>query len=99
MIPVRPRLFVLSLAATTLVAPAAFAHHRQTPPIVALTTGGDTSLPRLPSPGRTTVALGVPQGGSDTAVETVKPYKNPLLVTPLATTGDNQNPAVSFNGS
>ena len=99
MIPVRSRLLVLSLVATTLVTPAAFAHHRQTPPIVPLTVDGDTPLPRLPSPGRTTVALGVSQGGSDTAIQTVKPYKTPIFVTPLATTGDNQNPAVSFNGA
>jgi Tol biopolymer transport system component len=97
MIAVRPRLFALSLAATTLVATAAVAHHRQTPPIVALTTDGDTALPRLPAPGRTTIALAMPQG-ADTAVLSVKPYKTPLLVTPLATVGDNQNPAISFNG-
>jgi hypothetical protein len=82
---------------TTLVATVAFAHHRQTAPIVALTTSGDTPLPRLPSPGRTTVALALP-AGADTTILTVKPYKTPLLVTPLTGSGDNQNPAISFNG-
>jgi Tol biopolymer transport system component len=98
MVHVRPRLLVLSLAATTLAAPAAFAHHRQTPPIVALTTSGDTALPRLPAAGRTTITLAMPQG-ADTAILSVKPYKTPLLVTPLATDGDNQNPAISFTGN
>jgi Tol biopolymer transport system component len=97
MVHVRPRFLALSLAAT-LVATSALAHHRQTPPVVALTTGGDTLLPRLPAPGRTTIALATPQG-ADTAIVSVRPYKTPLLVTPFATTGDNQNPAVSFNGN
>jgi Tol biopolymer transport system component len=97
MVHVRPRFLALALAAT-LVATSALAHHRQTPPVVALTTGGDTPLPRLPAPGRTTIALATPQG-ADTAIMSVKPYKTPLLVTPFATTGDNQNPAVSFNGN
>lgn len=84
--------------AAALTATPALAHHRQTPPIVPLTSGGDTAMPRLPAPGRTTIVLGVPNG-TDKAVETIKPYRTPVLVTPLATTGDNQNPAISFTGT
>jgi Tol biopolymer transport system component len=87
----------LSLAAS-LVATTTFAHHRQTPPVVALTTEGDTDLPRLPAAGRTTLTLAAPQG-ADVSILAIKPYKNPLLKTPLATTGDNRNPAVSFTGT
>jgi len=39
------------LAVAALAAPAA-AYHRQTPPIVSYTSGGDTPLPRLAADGR-----------------------------------------------
>jgi Tol biopolymer transport system component len=84
--------------ATALLAAPALAHHRQTPAVLALTTDGDTALPRLPAPGRTTVVLALP-GGPDTAITALKPYKTPLQVTSIALTGDNQNPAVSFTGT
>jgi hypothetical protein len=75
------------------------AHHRQTPPVVPLTTSSDAALPRLPAPGRTTIVLTAPQG-ADTSIEAVKPYKTPPLnVSPVAGTGDNQNPAISFTGN
>ena len=86
------------MLAVVLLASPALAHHRQTAAVLALTTGGDTALPRLPAPGRTTIVLALP-GGPDTAIATLKPYKTPILETPIATTGDNQNPAVSFTGS
>jgi Tol biopolymer transport system component len=97
MVQVRSRVLVLSFAAIA-VATTALAHHRQTAPVVALTTDGDTALPRLPAPGRTTIALALPEG-ADAAIVSVKPYKTPLLVTPVGTIGDNQNPAISLNGS
>jgi len=95
---IRPRRRLAAVLTAALTATPALAHHRQTPPIVPLTTGDDSGLPRLPAPGRTTVVLAVPQG-ADTPVVTVKPYKTPLLATPIAGTGDNQNPAISFTGT
>jgi hypothetical protein len=87
----------LSAVAVLASAAAAFAHHRQMPPVLALTSSGDTALPRMPAPGRTTLALPI-ANGADTVLQTVKPYKTPAIVTPIATSGDNQNPAISFNG-
>jgi hypothetical protein len=95
---IRPRRRLAAVLTAALTATPALAHHRQTPPIVPLTTGGDSALPRLPAPGRTTVVLAVPQG-ADIPVVTVKPYKTPPLATPVAGTGDNQNPAISFTGT
>jgi hypothetical protein len=91
-----PRLVAPTLVAVLAATPA-LAHHRQTPPVLALTTSGDTALPRLPAPGRTTLALSVPEGPG-TAVLSIKPYKKPALVTPVVTVGDNRNPAVSYTG-
>lgn len=93
----RPPLLVPALA-TLLAAAPALAHHRQAPPVLALTAGGDTALPRLPAPGRTTLTLAVPQAGG-AAIVSVKPYKNPPLVTSILAAGDNQNPAISFSGA
>src|SRR6185436_19675070 len=84
--------------ATALVAASASAHHRQTPPVLPLTTSGDVALPRLPAVGRKALTLAVPQG-ANSSILTLKPYRKPMLVTPLATTGDNQNPAISFTGT
>ena len=94
MTAVRPRLFVLSLAAT-LVATAALAHHRQTPPIVALTTSGDTSLPRSPAGRRLVIALGV--SGRQIFVQHRKGGQNTLEQ--VTTRGDNANPTISQSGN
>jgi len=94
---IRPRsrrLSVLALLASTTLA---LAHHRQTPPVLPLTSGGDTALPRMPAAGRTTLALAI-ANGADTAIQTLKPYKTPTLVTPITASGDNRNPAVSSTG-
>ncbi|HXJ35905.1 MAG TPA: hypothetical protein VMS22_17880 [Candidatus Eisenbacteria bacterium] len=85
-------------AMASLAATPALAHHRQTPPVVPLTTSGDTGLPRQPAPGRSTLTFAVPQA-TGAQIVTVKPYKNPSLQTPVGTPGDNQNPAVSYTGT
>ena len=95
---IRPsRTFVMALA-IALAGGTALAFHRQTPPVLALTTSGDTALPRLPASGRTTLTLALPQVGGSSIV-TIKPYRKPMLVTPLGGVGDNQNPAISFTGT
>lgn len=90
------RLTVVLLATTSLSAEAV---HRQTPPVVALTTAGDVALPRVPA-GLKTVALAVPAGGEHKIV-TVSPWANPrepALQTLIAGNGDHRNPVVSYSG-
>jgi len=94
----RPSRTLVIAFATAVAAASASAHHRQTPPILPLTTSGDVALPRLPAAGRKALTLAIPQGGNR-SILTLKPYRKPMQVTPLVTTGDNQNPAISFTGT
>src|SRR5262245_23179219 len=63
-----------ALALVLLVAPGVLAHHRQTPPIVTITTGTDAGLPRLPPPSKKAAAVVV---GSSVAV--VSLFKDPTI--------------------
>jgi hypothetical protein len=90
---------LLILAAVTLASPVA-AHHRQTDPVVALTSSGDTELPRVPAPGKKTLALAVQFGGGRRIVS-ISPWhdrSNPAAQTIVAEAGDHANPAVSYTG-
>ena len=75
------------------VAPGAQAHHRQTPPVVAITTAGDASLPRLAPPSRKAAAVVV-----DAAVEVVDPFVAPTAPVFQFQAGTNANPSISSNG-
>jgi hypothetical protein len=87
---VRRLLPVLVLLA---VAPVASAHHRQTPPIVAFTTSGDASLPRLAPPSRKAAAVVV-----DGTVAVMTPFRNPTTPAFSFTAGTNADPSISANG-
>lgn len=95
------RRFIRHLIVSCLVGTSVSAHavHRQTPPVVALTTAGDVALPRVPA-GLKTIALAVPAGTGHKIV-TVSPWANPrdpATQTLVAASGDHANPAVSFSG-
>jgi Tol biopolymer transport system component len=83
----------IALALLTLVVPAARAHHRQTPAITPITTGGDATLPRLPPPSRKAIAFTV-----DTDVAVVQPFRNPGIPTFFFGAGTNANPSITSNG-
>jgi hypothetical protein len=91
------------LARPLLVVPILFwasiasAHHRQTPPIVAITTSGDASLPRLPPPSRKAAAV-VIDDGTAASIAVVSPFATPTVPTFSFTSGDNRNPSISANG-
>jgi hypothetical protein len=89
----------LILVAVALASPAT-AHHRQTPPIVALTLSGDTPLPRVAAPGSKTLTLAVEFGASHRIVS-ISPWRNrrsPALQTIIAEAGDHANPTVGVSG-
>lgn len=86
----RPLAFAVVLLA---VASDARAHHRQTPAVVAITTAGDASLPRLAPPSRKAAAVVV-----DTAVAVVNPFIAPTTPIFQFQTGTNANPSISSNG-
>ncbi len=97
--PMRPaRPIAQLLLATLLLATPAAAHHRQTPTILALTTSGDTPLPRVPSQGKKTLTLAVPVGPNKRIIG-VDVFKDPDTPIIVETTGDNANPAISFTGT
>ena len=101
---------VLVLLSVALASPAA-AHHRQTPPLVRLTTSGDTPLPRMASPGNKTIAL-IVDSALGKKVVSISPWRDkrqlagcstPVptscnLQTLIADAGDNANPAVAVSG-
>src|SRR5262249_48973751 len=84
---------VAVLGLVLLAAGSARAHHRQTPPIVAITTSGEASLPRFAPPSRKAAAAVVGHAG-----EVVTPFHTPT--TPIFTygTGNNDHPTVNANG-
>lgn len=94
-----PHTTLLALLAVAIASPAA-AHHRQTPPVVALTESGDTALPRVPAPGNKTLTLAV-DAGVGRKIVAISPWKNraePSLQTLIAPIGDHGNPSVSTGG-
>jgi Tol biopolymer transport system component len=95
--PARPTAWLL-LAATLAAAAPAAAHHRQTPAILALTTSGDTPLPRVPAQGKKSLSLAV-QSGPNKQILGISVFKSPDIPTVVAATGDNANPAISFTGT
>jgi hypothetical protein len=84
---------LLSSVLVLALATAADAHHRQTAPVVAITTSGDASLPRLPPPSRKAAALVV-----DTTVAVVNPFRVPTVPAFSFASGANANPSISSNG-
>ncbi len=84
---------VASVLALLAIAPVASAHHRQTPPIVPLTTSGDASLPRLAPPSRKAAAVVV-----DGTVAVMAPFRNPTTPAFSFTAGTNADPSISANG-
>ena len=82
-----------SLLVVLALVSVAHAHHRQTPPIVAITTSGDASLPRLPPPSRKAAAVVV-----DTTVAVVTPFRTPTVPAFTFASGANANPSISSNG-
>src|SRR5215468_11066793 len=101
---------LLVMLALALASPAA-AHHRQTAPLVRLTTSGNTPLPRMASPGNKTIAL-IVDSALGKKVVSISPWRDkrqltdcslpvPMscnLQTLVADAGDNANPAVSITG-
>src|SRR5262245_32982726 len=101
---------LLVLLALAIASPAA-AHDRQTPPLVRLTTSGDTPLPRMASPGNKTLAL-IVDSALGKKVVSISPWRDkrqladcssPVpascnLETLIADAGDNADPAVSISG-
>jgi Tol biopolymer transport system component len=69
------------------------AHHRQTPPIVAMSTSGDATLPRLAPPSRKAISFTV-----DGAVNVVQPFRKPIAPSFVFSDGTNANPTISSNG-
>jgi Tol biopolymer transport system component len=88
---VRPAL-VSALLLALVVSPA-HAHHRQTPPIVAMSTSGDATLPRLAPPSRKAISFTV-----DGAVSVVLPFRKPIATAFFFGDGTNANPTISSNG-
>lgn len=91
----RPQPGLVLLALVAGAAPVA-AKHRQSPPVTALTTAGDTSLPRVPAPGKI-LALALPSG-SGAEILRVKPFGHDDAPAVLAAAGANANPAISRKG-
>jgi len=79
-----------ALLALGLLAPPALAFHRTTPPIVAVTSSGDTLLPRVPTEGRqVVVALDV------SGRQIFRQHRKHDFLEQITTSGDNANPTIS----
>jgi hypothetical protein len=87
------RLLVLALVALASAVGPAMAHHRKTPPVVAFTTSGEATLPRLAPPSRKAAALVV-----DDTVAVVNPFRTPTVPAFSFASGTNANPSISKNG-
>jgi hypothetical protein len=87
------RFAFLVVAVLGLAVPPARAHHRQTPPIVAITNAGDASLPRLAPASRKAAAVVV-----DATIAVVNPFRTPSTPAFTFTSGTNANPSISSNG-
>jgi hypothetical protein len=88
---------VVSVLVALFAAPA-WAHHKQTPPVVPFVTSGHTPLPRLASQNARIFALGVPSG-SKTQIVAIFPYLDPTDQLQQGLPGNNANPAVSGRGT
>jgi WD40-like Beta Propeller Repeat len=91
------RLGIGVLVTALLVGSAAPAFHKQAPPVLQLTIGGDTDLPRIPPQGRRAMAL-TRVIGPDTQVVSLLPFKTGSHATILALSGTNTAPAAAFSG-
>jgi Tol biopolymer transport system component len=93
-----PALRFASLAILTLagVSPA-WAHHRQTPEVLAFIKSGDTVLPRVAAQGWRTFSL-IVQSGAGPQVVTISPFRDPTLLTPQGAAGDVANTSISASG-
>jgi len=81
-----------------LAATPALAHHRQTPPLVQLTTSGDTPLPRVVPPGRASLVLASPAPGGREIV-TLSPFRHLEDQSRLIVgAGANANPVIASSG-
>ena len=80
-------------AVAALAAPAA-AYHRQTPPIVSYSSGGDTPLPRLAADGRRFVVAIAASGQQIFRLDHTRNF-----LEQLTTSGDNANPTTTITGS
>jgi hypothetical protein len=84
----------LALIVLAALAPPAGAYHRQTPPIVAITSSGDNPLPRVPAGGlRLVLAL----NGSGRQI--FRQHRRKNFLEQITTAGDNANPTTSKNAS
>jgi len=88
--PMRP---LLPLLATLLVAAPAAAHHTATPPVVRLTSSGDSSLPRVP-PFEDTLALAL-NLGPNPSIYSLHLFNNPQVMTVVNSAGNNANPSAA----
>jgi Tol biopolymer transport system component len=88
---------IISVLVAVLAAPA-WAHHKQTPPVVPFVTTGDTPLPRLASQSFRIFTLGVPSG-SKTQIVLIYPYVDPTDQLQQGLPGNNANPVVSGRGT
>jgi Tol biopolymer transport system component len=83
---------MLALTLAVALSGPAVAFHSQSPNVAAITTAGDTDLPRVPSQGRRTLALAQGQ-----EIQRYLPFETPgSQGTQLSTSG--AGPAVSYNG-
>ena len=88
---------VVSVLMAVCAGPA-WAHHKQTPPVVPFVTPGDTALPRLASQNEKTFSLAVPSG-SGTQIITILPYIAPTVQLLAGNIGNNENPVVAGSGT
>jgi hypothetical protein len=80
----------IALLALALLVQPALAYHRQTPPIVAVTTTGDTPVPRVPAGGRR-LALAFNSSGR----QIFRQDRGHNLLEQITTSGDSTNPTIS----
>ncbi len=80
-----------------VVAGLALAHHRQSDAVLPLPAGGDVVFPRVPPPGKKTLAL-VRPGPGGTEVVGFTPFRARDAASVVFATGNNANPTVSYRG-
>ena len=84
----------LALLALALLTRPALAYHRQTPPIVAVTSSGDTTLPRVPAGGRR-LTLAISSSGK----QVFRQDRGHNLLEQITNGGDNANPSISASAN
>ena len=85
----------IAFVALAIAAAPVHAHHRQSPPIGAITTSGDTAIPRVPAPGAR-IAVVMPDVDGHPMVFR-KDWNTSFER--LTTQGDNANPTIATNGT